>query len=76
MKNQIDAKRQELHSTNDPMTEVRQKKALEGLDSAPKMRRKLTGHFGKVYAMVRLSNQFEFVMEALVKALLFKGYSN
>jgi hypothetical protein len=53
MKNQIDSKRLELHSTGDPMFEVRQTKALAGLDSAPKMRRKLTGHFGKVYAMVR-----------------------
>lgn len=51
MKNEIDAKRMELHSTDDPMSEVRLKNSVDDLDGAPKMRRKLTGHFGKVYAM-------------------------
>jgi len=77
MKNQIDAKRQELHSTNDPMSEVRRKKALEGLDNAPKMRRKLTGHFGKVYAMVIYSSVSTFSVGTVVAALLFfEGFSN
>ena len=54
IKNNIDAMRSRLqHSTEDAMMAARRSlpTALDDLQSQPKLRRTLEGHFGKVYSM-------------------------
>jgi len=51
LKNEIDRKRRELQGPEGPMAAGVKDKHLEVLDTQPKLRRKLAGHFGKVYAM-------------------------
>mmetsp|Transcript_35849 Transcript_35849/g.73064 ORF Transcript_35849/g.73064 Transcript_35849/m.73064 type:complete len:358 (+) Transcript_35849:88-1161(+) len=51
LKMQIDNIRMSLHPTEDAMTAARKDKPVDNLDISPKMRRRLAGHFGKVYAM-------------------------
>mmetsp|Transcript_22820 Transcript_22820/g.26840 ORF Transcript_22820/g.26840 Transcript_22820/m.26840 type:complete len:360 (+) Transcript_22820:65-1144(+) len=51
LKNKIDDIRTKLHTNDDSMSNARKDKQLDGLESSPKLRRKLTGHFGKVYSM-------------------------
>lgn len=54
LKTEIEAKRKELQQecgSEGPMAAVQKSTALEVLDLHPKLRRKLAGHFGKVYAM-------------------------